>query len=107
LKVLYNFYLEKMQIRGYWTRSLTLASPSSPPEHSFPPSGDIAVAHPNMMPSITTTILTTAVTLTSFVTVTGAAGEPPAAGGPDIIAAIEKLPQCTVTHQPPHPDSKH
>lgn len=75
-----------MQIRDYWTRSLTLASPSPYPEHSFlPPS--------NMLPSITTTIVTTAVTLTSFVTVTSAS-EPP--GGPDIISAIEKLAQCTV-----------
>ncbi|CAO2658241.1 Nn.00g059640.m01.CDS01 [Neocucurbitaria sp. VM-36] len=113
-----------MQIRDYWTRTLTLTTFDSDSEPTQLPSLN--------MPSLTTTILTTAVTLTSFVTVTAGqyvddypAGPPPppeysvpsssssypvsttteycpecTAGEyspPDVIGPIEGLPQCTQT----------
>jgi hypothetical protein len=76
--------------------------PSYPDTPYTPVSAQPTVVYPNygavplttsIMPSLTTTILTSAVTLTSFVTVTTAAAMAP----PSIFEQVEKLGQCSVS----------
>ena len=109
-----------MQIRDYWTSTLTLTTFDSDSDLPYP---TIAQLPSLNMPSLTTTILTTAVTLTSFVTVTAgqyvedypvassSAGYPVTTtteycptctageySPPDVIGPIEHLAQCTVCY---------